>query len=463
MVALLRVLFTLFLLLCAATLVVVVPVAPALADDDGGSSGGGASSGGGGGGSDSSGGGDPWQPFAKSAKSSKVLKCRCGGFLGLQCSCRSVRAGRGSRSTAAATGPRIATEILAVGLSEAEIATLSARGFRVMQTRTSRLLGTAVSRLQVPRGASLPRALGTARSVAPGGRFAENTLFDAARPTFQPAGSACGHNCTPFVLTRWRSNVSQCSARAVIGVIDTGVDTAHPVFASSRVEVITTRSSDREPSGKEHGTGVVSLLVGEASGEFGGAAPGARVVAVDAFHRSARSDSADTHDLIAALDHLADRGVRLINLSFSGVDNPILREAIEQLSRSGVTLVAAVGAPRAGDAAGFPARYPGVTAVASVDGKMRTGLSSIRGSHVAFAAPGNGIIVATASKGYVTVEGSSFAAPFVTAALAMALQAVSDGDQAVRLMASGAMDLGAPGRDPVFGWGLIQYSALPPC
>jgi subtilisin family serine protease len=249
----------------------------------------------------------------------------------------------------------------------------------------------------------------------------------------------------------------------VIGVIDTGVDTAHPALAGSRVETITTRRSDREPSGKEHGTGVVSLLVGEATDEFGGAAPGARVVAVDAFHRGPRSDTADTHDLIAALDELADRGVRLINLSFSGVDNPFLREAIEQLSRSGVTLVAAVGAPRDGDATGFPARYPGVIAVASVDSKMRTGRSSIRGSHVAFAAPGNGIVVATGRKGYGTVEGSSFAAPFVTAALAMALQGVSDTDQAVRLMASGAMDLGAPGRDPVFGWGLIQFSAVPPC
>jgi hypothetical protein len=31
------------------------------------------------------------------------------------------------------------------------------------------------------------------------------------------------------------------------------------------------------------------------------------------------------------------------------------------------------------------------------------------------------------------------------------------------LLARSAKDLGAPGRDPIYGWGLVQFAALPAC
>lgn len=49
-----------------------------------------------------------------------------------------------------------------------------------------------------------------------------------------------------------------------------------------------------------------------------------------------------------------------------------------------------------------------------------------------------------------------------TAAFAMGLGRL-DGVALNELLARSAKDLGEPGRDPVYGWGLLQYTAIPPC
>ena len=59
-------------------------------------------------------------------------------------------------------------------------------------------------------------------------------------------------------------------------------------------------------------------------------------------------------------------------------------------------------------------------------------------------------------------SGTSFAAPFVTAAVGRLMASSLDGDprQAQLRLAAAARDLGPPGRDVVFGWGLVQAEAL---
>jgi hypothetical protein len=59
-------------------------------------------------------------------------------------------------------------------------------------------------------------------------------------------------------------------------------------------------------------------------------------------------------------------------------------------------------------------------------------------------------------------SGTSFAAPFLTATVAVArLRSTADGSaNSTTLLQSSAVDLGAPGRDPVFGWGLVNADGL---
>ena len=63
--------------------------------------------------------------------------------------------------------------------------------------------------------------------------------------------------------------------------------------------------------------------------------------------------------------------------------------------------------------------------------------------------------------GYVVARGTSFAAPLVAGLLAETLQAPDRNAAAAALarVADAAQDLGAPGRDPVYGLGLVAEQA----
>jgi hypothetical protein len=247
-----------------------------------------------------------------------------------------------------------------------------------------------------------------------------------------------------------------------IGVVDTQVDATHQSLVGAKLTTKSFRRADRRPSDPAHGTGVVSLLVGQPDTAVIGIVPTARVLAADAFHRARQADTADTFDLIASLDWLADGGVQIINMSLSGPDNPTLEKAIGATLARGIAVVAAVGRPE-GRSTGYPARYDGVLAVSAVDMLLRPSRLSMRGSHVAFAAPGVGLTVAGARGALTRVDGTSFAAPFVTAALALQMGRGRSPADAAQSVTTTAKDLGAPGRDPVFGWGLVQYANIPDC
>ena len=264
-------------------------------------------------------------------------------------------------------------------------------------------------------------------------------------------------------MTGWTLSVGRCATDVPIGVVDTGVDLSHSSLAGTRVTVHTIRSPDRPPSGLDHGTAVVSLLVGRPDSEVVGIIPGARVLVADAFHGEEQASSADAFDLIAAIDWLVAEGVKVVNLSLSGPDNAHLQRAIARVQQQGVLLIAASGRPDRRRHSGFPARYPGVVAVSAVDSRLRPSRFATRGDHIAFAAPGAGIAVARRPSGVRRVEGTSFAAPFVSAAYAIGLARGQSIAGLTDLLARSAKDLGSPGRDPVYGWGLLQFSTLPSC
>jgi subtilisin family serine protease len=155
--------------------------------------------------------------------------------------------------------------------------------------------------------------------------------------------------------------------------------------------------------------------------------------------------------------------VKVVNLSLSGPDNEPLRRVIARVQTQGIHLIAASGRPNRSRDLGYPAKYPGVIAVSAVDNRLRPSRLAIRGDHITFSAPGAGIAVAKRPAGVRRVEGTSFAAPFVSAAYAIGLAHGQNLSELTGLLARSAKDLGPPGRDPIYGWGLLQFSGLPSC
>jgi len=246
-----------------------------------------------------------------------------------------------------------------------------------------------------------------------------------------------------------------CRIAARIGLIDSGVAN-HPTLAAA--DITRRNFVDRNAATNvAHGTAIASILVGELPGA-GPLAPGAQILSANVFAQDAGGLRADAHAIIAALDWMAAQRVPVINLSLMGPPNALLEQAIAAAAGRGQVLVAAAGndGPAAGPA--YPAGYPGVIAVAAVDARGRPYGRNNRGAYVYVSAPGVDIWGADARGGQAFWTGTSFAAPFVTATLARDVaqgRARNINDGRARIAAN-ARDLGAPGRDPIFGYGLLQ-------
>lgn len=326
----------------------------------------------------------------------------------------------------------------------------------------SELAGGDLMRVRGPRdlgGRSIDLRL---RALLPGATVAPNDLY-------RPSALRCGPaDCPAFAAIRWRPPPNTCSAAATLAAIDTRVDGSRPALRGQNLELVTTRSGERRPSADDHGTAVASILIGRTDSETPGLLPRARLVAVDAFHAGADGSSvADVYDLALALEATNARALRAVNLSVSGPPNEVLRLVVTGAFGRGTVLIAAVGndGPKAKPA--FPAAYGDVTAVTAVDGRLRIFRRAGTGEHVDFAAPGVDLFTARAGTGGRLRSGTSFAAPFVTATIAVAQIRPNPGltEEArpvdpMSLLKSSAVDLGAPGRDPIFGWGLVNADGL---
>jgi subtilisin family serine protease len=148
----------------------------------------------------------------------------------------------------------------------------------------------------------------------------------------------------------------------------------------------------------------------------------------------------------------------VINLSLAGSDNPVLAGVVALADTKGIPLVAAVGNAGARSQPLYPAAYGSVLAVTAIDAQKRVYRRAVQGAHVDIAAPGVDIPTAASISGMRPQTGTSFAAPFVTAALAarLAAQPESSPGTVVEELTAAAEDLGTAGRDEIFGWGLLR-------
>jgi subtilisin family serine protease len=135
--------------------------------------------------------------------------------------------------------------------------------------------------------------------------------------------------------------------------------------------------------------------------------------------------------------------------------------AVRRASARGTVLIAAAGNAGPNAPPAFPGALPEVIAVTAVDQQGAVFTQANRGSYIAFAAPGVRIWVPTPDGEGRYETGTSFAAPFAlgTAALEMMQGAPADADSLRLRLAAKARALGSSGRNPTYGYGLVQASA----
>lgn len=277
---------------------------------------------------------------------------------------------------------------------------------------------------------------------------------------------ALNHRYVPAAESRyyaraigWRDELHTCGAGRRIGLVDTGIDAGHEAFADARLKARKLLSPGEREADREHGTATASVLAGT-PGRSPGLVNTAALVAANVFRRRSNGSVDTTAELLArAIDWLLAEEVEVINMSLAGPANHVLERAVAAASSSGILMVAAAGNGDRNPV--FPAAYPDVIAVTAVDARRRIYARANRGDYIDFAAPGVDLFLAAPGNRSKYYTGTSFATPFVTAALAVLKTIHPESDSAALLdhLASGAVDLGDTGRDPIFGWGLVQAPA----
>ncbi len=245
-----------------------------------------------------------------------------------------------------------------------------------------------------------------------------------------------------------------------LGLIDTGLDNEHAALSSRTIHTADfARFDENRPL--DHGTAVASILVGMDGNGFSGLSPDATLFAASVFvEPEPGRQVATTESLILAIDWMVRQQVPIINMSLSGPANDLLELAIIRAASRGSYVVAAVGNGGPGARPLYPAAYETVVAVTAVDIRSRVFLRANRGGHVDFSAPGVNVQTARAGGGYGAKTGTSIAAPFVTAILAHVKNtgAGASMQETLDRLRAQAIDLGTPGFDETYGYGLIKVS-----
>ena len=328
-------------------------------------------------------------------------------------------------------------ELLLVSPPPAVLQAALALGFVLLREQSLPELDLHQVVLRAPPGLTTARALAVLQEMDPTLDVDFNHIYTASGGA-DSGGVAAGAAERPTTPNPVR-----------VGLIDGGLDAQHPAFKRTEVHLWGCQGA---PVPSVHGTAVASLLVGQAAAS---SAPGAVLYAADIYCGQPAGGAAE--DVAVALAWMARERVAVVNVSLVGPANRVLERSVQALIRKGYVVVAAVGNDGPAAPPLYPASYAGVVGVTGVTRAQRVLPEAAQGPQVMFAAPGAQLSAAQMGGGYGNVRGTSFAAPRVAALLAQQMQQpdVATAQAAIARLVATALDLGAPGRDPVYGWGLV--------
>lgn len=204
----------------------------------------------------------------------------------------------------------------------------------------------------------------------------------------------------------------------IVAVIDTGIDCDHPYLRNRIVlpdDFTAIHDSGTDEAG--HGTHVAGIIA-NCTPESVKIMP----LKVSVENKEAGSKIAE------AIYYAVEKGAKVINISLvaSSERSKEITNAVNHAFNAGCVVVAAAGNHKAETKNYSPADAKNAIVVTAVDGFNKVLSDSNYGDTVTVAAPGMEIVSTISGGGYDKKTGSSMAAPFVTAAIAMLQMDISD-------------------------------------
>lgn len=248
-----------------------------------------------------------------------------------------------------------------------------------------------------------------------------------------------------------------------VAVIDTGIDFNHPDLATlykGGVNFVTPNTPPMDDH--NHGThcaGTVSAIL-DGQGVFG-VAPSIELYAVKVLNAAG---SGSWSAVISAYDWCIQNGMHVTSNSYGGSAGSVaLETALNAAVDAGLLMIFAAGnngVGAGGSTVGYPGKYAKAIAVSATDTNDVIAAFSSRGPEVACAAPGVAVESTIRNGAYGTMSGTSMACPHVAGACALALSKGRSAAEVRQRLTTTLVDLGVPGKDPLYGWGRMDTHSL---
>jgi len=275
-----------------------------------------------------------------------------------------------------------------------------------------------------------------------------------------------------------------------VAIIDSGIDAQHPDLKGAVVGGYDASGSG-QPDGQksvgskpEHGTLVATMLAGRGHQPASaspspspgpvvppdgimGVAPEAQLLSVSTWLGSANpSGKSDQDQIPEAVRWAVDNGAKVINISL-GSTTPQWPQswdaAFLYAEQKDVVIVAAAGNRVGGNTqVGAPATIPGVLTVAGLDRKNDASVdASSQGISIGVAAPAENLLGGLPGGSYAEWAGTSGSTPIVSGVAALIRSKWPDmsAEQVINRIVSTAKDAGTPGKDPLYGYGILNAEA----
>ncbi|MBU1023302.1 S8 family serine peptidase [bacterium] len=283
-------------------------------------------------------------------------------------------------------------------------------------------------------------------------------------------------------------NIETGVSTVIVAVIDTGVDKVHPDLSANLIPGANFRdSSGDESDDSGHGTAVCGVVsaVGNNGVGVAGAAWNVKILPLRAC--GGPNLTCSVVDEAEAIQEAIVQGADIINLSLGGFGASTIEEsAVNDAWFAGIVVFAAAGNdgflgkfgdPETESWINYPAGYANVIGVSSVDYPLNGDVNQIvlsdfsnSGDAVSVTAVGRDVVSTAPSEpveflifseqaDYGRIDGTSFSTPLVAGMAAIIkshFPSLTNTELRAKIESS-VTDIGAPGWDNEFGFGLVDF------